>query len=304
LWLGLRMSVVADEEIASLLQHEVERVNRGLQAALSRYEGACPRLAEAMRYSVAAGGKRLRPVLVLWCCDLCGGQREAAMPAALAVECVHTFSLIHDDLPALDDDEIRRGKPTNHKVFGEAMAILAGDGLLALAFELLAGDVVEPRMAREMIRELAEAAGWQGMVGGEAADVEGEAAAPDLSLVERIHAAKTARLIEAACKLGGIAAGASAEEISVLGRYGHAVGLAFQAVDDLLDLTGNPQTVGKRTGKDAVSGKQTYLRAVGSDEARRIARVQIENAVAAIAPLEARGARLASLARYVVDRKS
>jgi geranylgeranyl diphosphate synthase, type II len=298
------MSVAADEDVKSLLQHEAENVNRRLLSALARYEGACPRLAEAMRYSLEAGGKRLRPALVLWCCELCGGEREAAMPAALALECVHTFSLIHDDLPALDDDDFRRGKPTNHKVFGEAMAILAGDGLLAVAFELLARDVADPRTAVAMIRELADAAGWHGMIGGEAADLEGESMEPDVAVVARIHAAKTARLIEAACRMGGMAAGATSEQISVLGRYGQALGLAFQAADDLLDLTGGMATIGKRTGKDAASGKQTYPRAVGSEEARRIGMVQVEKAIAAIASFGPRGSRLASLARFAMERQS
>ncbi|HVP09881.1 MAG TPA: farnesyl diphosphate synthase [Phycisphaerae bacterium] len=298
------MSVAMDEDIKSLLQNEAERVNRRLQALLGTYQGACPRLAEAMRYSLDAGGKRLRPALVLWCCELCGGDTEKAMPAALAVECVHTFSLIHDDLPALDNDDVRRGKPTNHKVFGEAMAILAGDGLLALAFELLARDVSDPRKTLAMIRELADAAGWQGMIGGEAADVQGESLPPDAAVVSRIHAAKTARLIEAACRLGGIAAGAAEKQLSVLGSYGEALGLAFQAADDLLDLTGGAKAIGKKTGKDAASGKQTYPRAVGTEEAYRMAMEEVENAIAALEPFGSRAARLVALALYVVERES
>jgi geranylgeranyl diphosphate synthase type II len=298
------MPVALDEQMKGLLLREAEEVNRRLLAALGPNQGACPRLAEAMRYSLAAGGKRLRPALVLWCCDLCGGDRQAAMPAALAIECVHTFSLIHDDLPAVDNDDFRRGKATNHKVFGEAMAILAGDGLLTLAFEILARDVIDPRRAVRMIRELADATGWQGMVGGEAADVEGEKAAPAAALVARIHAAKTARLIEAACQLGGIAAGATNEQISALGGYGHAVGLAFQAADDLLDATGCEEKIGKRIGKDAVSGKQTYVRAVGMDGAREIASREVEMAVAALAPFGERAARLVALAQYTIQRES
>ena len=176
--------------------------------------------------------------------------------------------------------------------------------MLALAFELLARDVPDPRKAVAMIGELADAAGWQGMVGGEAADVEGESVEPDVALVARIHAAKTARLIEAACRMGGIAAGATKEQISVLGRYGRALGLAFQATDDLLDLNGRAEMVGKRTGKDAASGKQTYVRAVGTEEARGIATREVQKAVAAVASLGPRAARLVSLARYVVERES
>jgi len=298
------MPIAADEDIAAALRRDAEEVNRRLESLLSRYAGECPRLAEAMRYSLQAGGKRVRPSLVLSCCELCGGTREVAMPAAIAVECVHTFSLIHDDLPALDDDDVRRGKPANHKVFGEAMAILAGDALLALAFEVLAGQTAPPAVVAAMTRELAAAAGWEGMIGGEAADIEGESLAPDRSLVERIHAAKTARLIAAACRLGGMAAGADAASLATLGSYGHALGLAFQAADDLLDYTGSPETLGKRTGKDAAAGKQTYPKAVGMEAARRIAAAAVDQALAALAPFGERAARLASLARYVLERKS
>lgn len=298
------MLATAEVNVGFLLRRTAEEVNRSLTKLLAQYRGASPRLAEAMRYSIEAGGKRLRPALVLWCCELCGGDKQAAMPPALAVECVHTFSLIHDDLPALDDDDFRRGRPTSHRAFGEAMAILAGDGLLALAFEILARPAPDANLAAAMLAELSRAAGWEGMIGGEAADLEGESAPPDRALVERIHAAKTARLIEASCRLGAMAARASESRISALAAFGRALGLAFQAADDLLDLTGSPETIGKPTGKDSSSGKQTYLRLVGLDEARRIAEAAAEQAVAALDPFAPHAARLAALARYAVDRKS
>jgi geranylgeranyl pyrophosphate synthase len=298
------MPTAAAEDIAAALRRDAEDVNHRLERLFSRHAGESPRLAEAMSYSFHAGGKRLRPSLVLWCCELCGGTREAAMPAALAVECVHTFSLIHDDLPALDDDDVRRGKPANHKIFGEAMAILAGDALLALAFETLAGQTAPPTVIATMTRELAAAAGWEGMIGGEAADIEGESLPPDRSRVERIHAAKTARLIAAACRLGAIAADANAASLAALGSYGHSLGLAFQAADDLLDYAGSPETLGKRTGKDAAAGKQTYPKAVGMEAARVIAAAAVEQAVTALALFGDRASRLALLARYVLERKS
>jgi geranylgeranyl diphosphate synthase type II len=294
------MATATGESIEAALRQTAATVDAALRERLARYDGASPRLAEAMRYSLEAGGKRLRPALVLWCGEACGGDQRTAMSAAVAVECVHTFSLIHDDLPALDDDDLRRGRPTCHKQYGEAIAILAGDALLALAFEVLGGEVADPAVARAMTRELAAAAGWQGMIGGEAADIEGQSMTPDASLVARIHAAKTARLIEASCRLGALAAKASESQLAALARYGHELGLAFQATDDLLDVTASSDQIGKRTGKDAAAGKQTYPRAVGMEETRRIAREATDRAVAALRPLG--GARLAALARFVLER--
>ncbi|MBN2561113.1 MAG: polyprenyl synthetase family protein [Phycisphaerae bacterium] len=297
------MPVVACEDIKLILRQEAEQIDEALRTTLARYQGTSPRLAEAMRYSLDAGGKRVRPALVLWCCDLCRGDRQVAVPAAVAVECVHTFSLIHDDLPALDDDDVRRGRPANHKKFGEALAILAGDGLLALSFELLARQVLDPALAVAMVRELASAAGWQGMIGGEAADIEGESVPPDARLVARIHAAKTARLIEASCRLGAMAARADDGSVAALGKYGYELGLAFQVTDDLLDVSTSSGQMGKPTGKDDAAGKQTYLRAVGVEESRSIATAAADRAMAALAPFDPKAARLRSLAQFVVNRR-
>ncbi|MFH1418323.1 MAG: polyprenyl synthetase family protein [Planctomycetota bacterium] len=296
------MTVTARQDIETLLRRTADEVNAALRGALSRCEAVSPRLLEAARYCIDAGGKRVRPALVLWSCEVCGGTRQAALPAAVAIEFVHTFSLIHDDLPALDNDDLRRGKPTCHKVFDEATAILAGDALLTMAFEVLARDVADPDSAVSMIRELASAAGPAGMIGGEAMDVEGESAAPDRDLVHRIHSAKTARLLQAACRLGGLAARAGPETISALGTYGHALGLAFQIADDLLDATADVEQLGKRTGKDAPAGKQTYLRVVSMEEARRKARHYADKAAAALQPFGSGGTPLAALARYVIER--
>lgn len=226
------------------------------------------------------------------------------MPAALAVECVHTFSLIHDDLPTIDNDDLRRGRLTNHKQFGEALAILAGDALLALAFEIIADDVNEGSVAIAIVKELALATGWNGMIGGEVADLDGQTRAPDARLVAEIHAAKTARLIEASCRIGGLSVRADERRISALGAYGHHLGMAFQATDDLLDVTGRIEHTGKATGKDGAAGKQTYPRAVGMEESRRLAREAAEQAVAALAPFGEDSGALAQLARFVVERNT
>ena len=258
------------------------------------------RLIEAVEYALASGGKRLRPILVLESCRLCGGTEERAWPAALAVECIHTFSLIHDDLPVMDNDDLRRGKPTSHKVFGEAVALLAGDWLVAHAFELLAATTIAPRLASESVRVLAEATG--DMVLGQGADLAGEKSPTDADLVRFIHQHKTARLLEASCRLGSLCAGSSADETEWVTGYGRRLGLAFQISDDLLDCTGTAAALGKRVGKDATEFKQTYPAAFGIEESRRRAQVEIEAAIAALEPFGRATDNLRHLARYVVGR--
>jgi geranylgeranyl diphosphate synthase type II len=292
------------EDISTSISALAHRINAEFAALLNKADVPSSRLREAMAYSLSTGGKRLRPALALWCCEVCGGGHDSAMPAALAVELVHTFSLIHDDLPALDDDDLRRGRPTCHKQFGEAVAILAGDALLAMAFEVLAAGPSDPATTRDMTRELAEASGWRGMIGGEAADLDGESEPPDAARVASIHAAKTARLMECSCRLGGMAAKASRSELAAVSDYGRALGLAFQAVDDILDYTGRSESLGKRTGKDAVAGKQTYPRAVGMEEARRQAERLAAQAVGSLNCFGGRADRLRALARYVVTRET
>jgi len=298
------MATQVDEDIAIQLRRSAAEVERALEARLGRLTSFPPRLLEAMRYSVNAGGKRLRPLLVLWCCELCGGRTEAAMPPAMAIECVHTFSLIHDDLPALDDDDLRRGRPASHRRFGEALAILAGDSLHALAFEILSEDVSQPSTSSAMTRELAAATGGAGMIGGEVLDLSGAGLPPAVEAVARIHEAKTARLIQAACRLGGLAAEADERRMEAISNYGLALGLAFQVSDDLLDACGTTEAVGKRTGKDADAGRPTYPAAVGIEESRRVACQTAERAIAALGPFGSAADRLAALARYVVQRSS
>ena len=258
------------------------------------------RLMDAVLYSVQQVGKRVRPVLVLECCRICGGGEAAAMPAAVAIECIHTFSLIHDDLPAMDDDDLRRGVPTNHKVFGEALAILAGDWLVTHAFLALAQAPVSGDARAALVAALA--VGTEGMVIGQAADIEGEELAADRERVKFIHLHKTARLIEASCRMGAIAAGANDEQVARLGEYGRRLGIAFQICDDVLDRTSSTATLGKRAGKDADASKQTYPAAFGLDESRQRAREEADAAIAALTPFGSAADRLRELAEYVISR--
>lgn len=300
---AMMRSAVADD-IRAELAVVAEEVSSAIGQWLASEPGAPPRLIEAMRYSLEAGGKRLRPALVLWSCEAVGGPRPGAMPAAIAVECVHTFSLIHDDLPALDDDDLRRGRPASHRQFGEALAILAGDALLAAAFEIIASSPLPPRTSIAISRELARASGWTGLIGGELVDLDGETCPPDVRLVERIHSAKTAALIRASCRMGGLIGEADERQLAALSDYGQALGMAFQAADDLLDVIGSAAAMGKNIGKDASAGKQTFVRAVGTAESRAMVRQQAERAAAAIQPLGTAGERLERLAWYVVERDS
>lgn len=269
----------------------------------------CPsQLREAMAYSLLAGGKRLRPVLVLMACDACGGEIQLALPAACALEMVHTYSLIHDDLPAMDDDDLRRGKPTNHKQFGEAMAILAGDGLLTLAFEILAKEIQPPEVAAACCADLASAAGPVGMVAGQVADLQAEADCqnpnycPSLEELEAIHRRKTGRLLTCGLVMGARIAGADSARIEQLENFGKFVGLAFQIADDLLDVVGNQAKMGKGVRKDADHGKLTYPSLLGVEESRHRAEDLIQQACEAISPLGSRGQRLEALAHFVLER--
>ncbi|RLS76529.1 MAG: polyprenyl synthetase family protein [Planctomycetota bacterium] len=289
-----------------------------LATALAPSTDAPQRLADAMRYAVLAPGKRLRPALALWAARACGAVDrdteslwQAAAPAAVAVELIHAYSLVHDDLPAMDDDDLRRGRPTCHRAFDEATAILCGDALQALAFETLARGMPEAVAARGCL-VLASAAGAEALVGGQADDLAVErgwaadvvAAARDerVTWMERIHRRKTGRLFLAALELGGLCAAADEARLTMLAEYGRAFGLAFQIADDLLDAEGTEAAVGKRVGKDAGRGKLTFPTVVGTEAARHRATSLAEQAVAAVAPLGAAAADLARLARWIVTR--
>ena len=292
---------------------DLERLRPQIDAALDRYsqfDDACPpHLAEAIRYALLGPGKRLRPRLVIMAAEACGGTTEAALPAACAIEMVHAYSLVHDDLPAMDDDDLRRGRPTCHKMFGEAVAILVGDALLARAFEVLANRIDPPAVAARCCAVLAQAAGATALVGGQADDLQHteskkESAESALERLEAIHSRKTGALFIAAMELGGIVAGATAQQLAALSWYGRNVGLAFQITDDLLDVAGSQSAVGKRIAKDARNGKLTFPGLLGVEESRRRAKELVDQACAMIEVFGPKAEPLCGLARFVCSRKS
>jgi len=289
---------------ADQVKADLDRLLPLLEARLTRafQDGAASRLAEAVRYSLEAGGKRVRPILCLLAAEAVGGTAQQALPGALALEYVHTYSLIHDDLPAMDDDDLRRGRATNHKVFGEGHAILAGDALLTEAFGVLASAELDPVRRAEALALLAEGAGWRGMAGGQALDLEGETLTTyDLDHLRLIHRLKTGALLRASLEIGAVLGGATPAERSVLRAYGAAIGLAFQIQDDILDATATEADLGKRAGKDAGKGKITYPSLLGLEGARKALHEATENALCQLASLPNRNA-LAAWAHYLAQR--
>ena len=284
------------------------RADDVLARVLPREEQPPVDLHRAMRYAVLGGGKRLRPVLVYATGQALGATLQSLDASAAAVEIIHAYSLVHDDLPAMDDDDLRRGRPTCHVAFGEAMAILAGDALQALAFEILAGDTTlqgNPSIHVDMLRSLAAACGAHGMAGGQAFDLAavGKRLTPDE--LERMHVYKTGALIRASVRLGALAAGCDdATALAALDRYGHCIGLAFQIRDDILDIEGDSATLGKTAGKDIADAKPTYPAILGMQASRAQLKRLTDEAIAALAAFGARGAELAALARYVAERES
>jgi len=260
---------------------------------------------ESMRYSLLAGGKRLRPILCLATCEMTGGTIEMAMPTACALEMIHTMSLIHDDLPAMDNDDYRRGKLTNHKVYGEDIAILAGDGLLALAFEHVAINTqnVPTERVLQVIARLGRALGAAGLVGGQVVDLESEGK-PDISLetLNFIHNHKTAALLEACVVCGGVLSGVSSEDMQRLSRYAQNIGLAFQIIDDILDITSTQEQLGKTAGKDEKANKVTYPKLWGLEESRTKAEQLIEAACVELDPFGDQAKPLIAIAQYIVNR--
>jgi len=279
-----------------------EQIDTALTARTELAEGCPSDLCRAIRYSLLAPGKRLRPTLVLMASEACGGTIQAALPAACAVEMVHAYSLVHDDLPAMDDDDLRRGRPTCHKEFGEATAVLAGDALLAMAFEVLAGEVRPPEVAAACCAALAEAAGPCHLVGGQADDVSGRLAGGGIDAVESIHVRKTGAMILVSLRLGALVAGADSSQQAALAEYGRRLGLAFQITDDLLDVCGTEAALGKRVGKDSGLGKLTFPGLLGIDQSTRRAEALLTEACEALAPLGPPADPLAALARYVLYR--
>jgi len=293
-------------DLTAYLKQNREVVDRALEKCLpteKRFPGV---LFRAMRYSLFAGGKRIRPILVLAACDALGGDRENALPPACALELIHTYSLIHDDLPAMDNDDLRRGIATNHKVFGEATAILAGDALLTHAFQVLAdveGSTLSEQDRLRIVGEVASAAGASGMVAGQVVDIlcEGDRAV-DQPTLEFIHTHKTGAMIRASLRVGAIAGGADASALQALTLYGDRIGLAFQITDDILDLEGDEAVLGKQVGSDLKKGKTTYPAFHGIPESRRRARELVDSAVADLAEFDSRAEPLRAIAGYIVER--
>jgi len=278
-------------------------VDRALDRFLPKASKRPATIHKAMRYSLFAGGKRMRPALVLAAAEACGGDDTEAMPLACAVECIHTYSLIHDDLPAMDNDDFRRGKPTNHKVFGEGIAVLAGDALLTQAFEVAAQARSWPRYShQDLVLEIAKAAGSLQLIAGQVADLEGEG--KDLSVAELryIHERKTSALLCCSVRLGGMSANCTATQLKALTDFGYHVGLAFQVIDDILDVTQSTETLGKTAGKDVAAQKATYPRLVGLDKSKRIAAQLTARAYAALKPFKGRAVALEALAKYLLER--
>ncbi|ABK43567.1 farnesyl-diphosphate synthase [Magnetococcus marinus MC-1] len=279
-----------------------------VESALDRLLPAADRepraLTGAMRYSLLIGGKRLRPILTLACCEAVGGALERAMNFACAMECVHTYSLIHDDLPAMDNDDLRRGHPTCHRQYGEATAILAGDALLTHAFELAAKPVtgVLPEARLELIGELAMAAGTYGMVGGQMLDIQGEKRPLELVQLQNIHIHKTGALIRVACLAGARLGGGTPDQVKHLKRYGEALGLAFQITDDILDEVGDTKTLGKATGVDRALDKATYPKLMGLAQAREAAENLMQEATRCLTEFGPQADPLRALAQYVIAR--
>jgi geranylgeranyl diphosphate synthase type II len=265
-----------------------------------------PSVHEAMRYSLFAGGKRVRPILAIAAAEALGARTSGLLPLAGSLELIHTYSLIHDDLPAMDDDDLRRGRPTCHKVYGEAIAILAGDGLLNLAFEVLSDPgrtkAVPANRLIAIIREISAASGVLGMVGGQVVDMESEGREIDFPTLEYIHTHKTGALIRASVRVGALYAKASVKQLKALTRYGQLVGLAFQIVDDILDITGKPEQIGKDVGSDLKKGKMTFPSFYGLEESRQRANEVAGKAVHALRDFDRKADPLRELAKYIVNR--
>jgi geranylgeranyl diphosphate synthase type II len=258
----------------------------------------------AMRYSLLSGGKRLRPLLCCAASEVCGGTARQALPAACAVEMIHAYSLIHDDLPCMDDDKLRRGKPTSHIIFGEGMAVLAGDALLTEAFAVLAQAKPRARyVASDLVTELARAAGSRGLIAGQVADLEAEGRKPSEPALYFIHAAKTGMLLRAALKLGAMCAGATKVQVNALDRFGFALGLAFQIQDDILDATQNAKKLGKTAGKDAAAGKMTFPALFGLEKSQSLAEQWTDEAIASLKSFGPRGETLRALAADLLQRE-
>lgn len=280
-------------------------IDEALHASMTTEKEIAPTIFDSMRYSLFAGGKRLRPILLLAAADAVGAQGDKFLKVACGLEMIHTYSLIHDDLPAMDNDDYRRGKLTNHKVYGEGIAVLAGDALLTYAFEtMLAQEGVEPKTLLGVVREIASAAGPNGMVGGQIIDLESEGKAVSYDTLQQMHRAKTGALFRAAVRAGAILGGASQEELDALTVYAEKFGLAFQITDDVLDVIGSAEAIGKPVGSDIKNNKSTYVTLHSVEIAQQMAKETVADAVIALSIFGERGAVLKDLVEYLLRRES
>ena len=300
-----RIESRAQFDLSSYVTRQTELVNRALDRFLPPEDAPPPTIHRAMRYSLFAGGKRMRPTLCIAAAEACGGKAASAVPLACSVECIHTYSLIHDDLPAMDNDDFRRGKPTNHKVFGEGIAILAGDALLTQAFEIAGQFKDTSRYAvRDVVLEISRAAGSLKLIAGQVADLEGEGKKLTQAELQFIHECKTSALLTCSVRLGGMSANCSTAQLRALTTFGHNVGLAFQIIDDILDVTQTTEQLGKTAGKDTEAQKATYPAIVGLEKSRAIAQQLTDNAFRALRIFGAKARALEALAAYLLQRKS
>lgn len=295
-------------DIKDYLSLKKEMIDRFLDSYLPQNESYPQEIHKAMRYSLFAGGKRLRPILSLASFETIRGDSSSILPIACAIELIHTYSLIHDDLPSMDNDDFRRGIPTNHKVFGEAIAILSGDALLTMAFSIMTDSAytgeINPGKLLQVVSEISLAAGDKGMVGGQVVDILSEKRDIDLRTLEYIHSNKTGALIKTSVRAGGILAGASEDELRGMTAFGENVGLAFQITDDILDIEGTKEDLGKDTGMDVTKGKKTYPGLFGIEESKTKVRKIIDNALEALSIFDGRADPLREIALFIIKRRN
>ena len=292
-------------DFASWIATQTREVDRALDRLLPKATAKPATIHKAMRYSLFAGGKRMRPALVLAAAEACGGTHEAAMLLACAVACIHTYSLIHDDLPGMDNDDLRRGKPTNHKVFGEGIAILAGDALLTQAFEIAASCTGWKRYSiKDVVLEIAKASGSLQLIAGQVADLEGEGKKISRAQLRYIHERKTSALLACSVRLGGMSANCTPAQLDALTDFGYNVGLAFQVIDDILDVTQTSEQLGKTAGKDVKAQKATYPSIVGLEKSRVIAAELTAKAEVALQPFRGKAVALEAISAYLLRRQT
>ncbi|CEN89444.1 polyprenyl synthetase family protein [Paraclostridium sordellii] len=288
------------------LKNRVNKIEQILNEYMPKEEGYQKKIFESMNYSLKAGGKRLRPILTLEACKIVGGEEEDAIAFAVAIEMIHTYSLIHDDLPALDNDDLRRGRKANHKVYGEAMAILAGDGLLNYAYEIMLKESIgknDPEKYLKAINEIAKSAGIYGMIGGQVVDIESEGKKIDMDKLDFIHMNKTAAIIIGCMRAGAIIGNATDKQLEDITKYAKNIGLSFQIVDDILDIVGDEAKLGKNVGSDIDNEKSTYPSLIGLEKSKEVANQLIKEAKASINQISKDNAFLNGLAEYIVDRE-